>query len=85
MVFVICLGEHCKLFFPIWVLTVFLNKEYIDYWLGISYIGEYAERIDNADELLESFLDNFNDENSQVSVSQNIKGTGSWDRIQFFE
>ena len=28
--------------------------------------GEYAERIDNADELLESFLDNFHDENSQV-------------------
>ena len=31
-------------------------------------IGEYAERIDNADELLESFLDNFNDENSQVQL-----------------
>jgi len=31
-------------------------------------IGEYAERIDNADDLLESFLDNFNDENSQVQL-----------------
>jgi len=30
-------------------------------------IGEYAERIDNADELLESFLDGFQDENTQVS------------------
>lgn len=29
-------------------------------------IGEYAERIDNADELLESFLDGFQDENTQV-------------------
>ena len=29
-------------------------------------IGEYAERIDNADELLESFLEGFQDENSQV-------------------
>ena len=31
-------------------------------------IGEYAERIDNADELLESFLENFHDENSQVQL-----------------
>lgn len=31
-------------------------------------IGEYAERIDNADDLLESFLDNFHDENSQVQL-----------------
>ena len=31
-------------------------------------IGEYAERIDNADELLESFLDGFQDENTQVGV-----------------
>jgi len=31
-------------------------------------IGEYAERIDNADELLESFLDNFQDENGQVQL-----------------
>lgn len=30
-------------------------------------IGEYAERIENANELLESFLEGFSDENSQVS------------------
>lgn len=31
-------------------------------------IGEYAERIDNADELLESFVEGFQDENSQVQL-----------------
>ena len=31
-------------------------------------IGEYAERIDNADELLESFLEGFADENTQVQL-----------------
>ncbi|KAF7269482.1 hypothetical protein GWI33_017480 [Rhynchophorus ferrugineus] len=31
-------------------------------------IGEYAERIDNADELLESFLEGFADENAQVQL-----------------
>jgi len=31
-------------------------------------IGEYAERIDNADELLENFLEGFHDENSQVQL-----------------
>ena len=31
-------------------------------------IGEYAERIDNADELLESFLEGFHDENPQVQL-----------------
>jgi AP-1 complex subunit beta-1 len=31
-------------------------------------IGEYAERIDNADELLESFLDTFNEETSLVQL-----------------
>jgi len=31
-------------------------------------IGEYAERIDNADELLQSFLDGFPDENTQVQL-----------------
>lgn len=31
-------------------------------------IGEYAERIDNAAELLESFLEGFQDENSQVQL-----------------
>lgn len=29
-------------------------------------IGEYAERIENADELLESFVDGFHDESAQV-------------------
>jgi vesicle coat complex subunit len=29
-------------------------------------IGEYAERIDNANKLLESFLESFQDENTQV-------------------
>ncbi|ESN95331.1 hypothetical protein HELRODRAFT_193557 [Helobdella robusta] len=31
-------------------------------------IGEYAERIDNADELLEGFLEGFQDENTQVQL-----------------
>lgn len=31
-------------------------------------IGEYAERIDNADELLEGFLEGFQDENTQVNI-----------------
>lgn len=31
-------------------------------------IGEYAERIDNADELLETFLVSFHDENAQVQL-----------------
>ena len=31
-------------------------------------VGEYAERIDNADELLESFLDSFSEENPQVQL-----------------
>lgn len=31
-------------------------------------IGEYAERIDNADELLESFVEGFQDENAQVQL-----------------
>jgi len=33
-------------------------------------IGEYAERIDNADELLASFLENFKDENTTVQLQQ---------------
>lgn len=32
-------------------------------------VGEYADRIDNADELLESFLDNFVEETAQVQLS----------------
>ena len=31
-------------------------------------IGEYSERIDNADELLDSFLEGFHDENTQVQL-----------------
>jgi len=31
-------------------------------------VGEYAERIDNADELLGSFLESFQDEDTQVCV-----------------
>ncbi len=31
-------------------------------------IGEYAERIDNADELLESFLETFPEEPAQVQL-----------------
>ena len=31
-------------------------------------IGEYAERIDNADELLENFMDGFHDENTHVQL-----------------
>ncbi|KAG5840331.1 hypothetical protein ANANG_G00187670 [Anguilla anguilla] len=31
-------------------------------------VGEYAERIDNADELLESFLEGFHDESTQVQL-----------------
>uniref|UniRef100_A0A0N4Z2F6 AP complex subunit beta n=1 Tax=Parastrongyloides trichosuri TaxID=131310 RepID=A0A0N4Z2F6_PARTI len=31
-------------------------------------IGEYAERIENADELLESFVETFHDENTQVQL-----------------
>ena len=31
-------------------------------------VGEYAERIDNADELLEGFLDGFKDENNHVQL-----------------
>ncbi|MEQ2160619.1 AP-1 complex subunit beta-1 [Goodea atripinnis] len=33
-------------------------------------VGEYAERIDNADELLESFLEGFHDESTQVCLVQ---------------
>lgn len=33
-------------------------------------IGEYAERIDNADELLEQFLETFPEETSLVSLAQ---------------
>jgi hypothetical protein len=61
------LAEYCKLSE---CMQYFLQRIH---WPDISYKGEYAERIDNADELLESFLDNFNDENSQVSVIKCIR------------
>ena len=41
---------------------------FIDTHNLICTLGEYAERIDNADELLDSFLTNFTEENSQVQL-----------------
>lgn len=35
-------------------------------------VGEYAERIDNADELLESFLDTYRDEVVQVEAHPHV-------------
>lgn len=35
-------------------------------------VGEYAERIDNADELLESFLEGFHDESTQVCLGESF-------------
>ena len=41
-----------------------------DAWEAMIWIvGECAERIDNADELLESFLEGFHDESTQVQLS----------------
>jgi len=40
-------------------------------------MGGYVERIDNTDKLLESFLDNFHDENSQVQ-----RPTGTQELVQ---
>ena len=37
-------------------------------------VGEYAERIDNADELLESFLEGFHDESTQVVFPADLCG-----------
>ena len=37
-------------------------------------VGEYAERIDNADELLESFLEGFHDESTQVCCLPTMQG-----------
>lgn len=37
-------------------------------------VGEYAERIDNADELLESFLEGFHDESTQVCLGERERG-----------
>ena len=40
-------------------------------------VGEYAERIDNADELLESFLEGFHDESTQVSRQARVRALAS--------
>ena len=48
-----------------------MTKYFFFFFLSASMIwivGEYAERIDNADELLESFLDGFKDENNHVQL-----------------
>ncbi|KAG2459343.1 AP2B1 protein, partial [Polypterus senegalus] len=39
-------------------------------------VGEYAERIDNADELLESFLEGFHDESTQDSDNPDLRDRG---------
>ena len=39
-------------------------------------IGEYADRIDNADELLETFLDTFPEETSMVRGGMGGGGAG---------
>lgn len=41
-------------------------------------VGEYAERIDNADELLESFLEGFHDESTQVILTPPYSCLSSW-------
>lgn len=41
-------------------------------------VGEYAERIDNADELLESFLEGFHDESTQVRWDMGTRRGGVW-------
>lgn len=47
-------------------------------------IGEYAERIDNADELLEQFLETFPEETSLVSLCLTVIATscseGCWEQ-----
>lgn len=50
-------------------VSIIISKYYylfviVQVWI----VGEYAERIDNADELLDSFLEGFHDENAQVST-----------------
>ncbi|XP_059573518.1 AP-2 complex subunit beta-like [Alligator mississippiensis] len=55
------------------IATLFENLDSLDepdaraamIWI----VGEYAERIDNADELLESFLEGFHDESTQVQLT----------------
>ncbi|KAK2121430.1 AP-1 complex subunit beta-1 [Saguinus oedipus] len=41
-------------------------------------VGEYAEQIDNADELLESFLEGFYDESTQVSQQASLGVRHDW-------
>ena len=44
-------------------------------------IGEYAERIDNADELLEQFLETFPEETSLVNLRLEVMAT-AWDLLR---
>lgn len=46
-------------------------------------IGEYAERIDNADELLESFLEGFQDENTQVASASYYQTKNTHNKTHF--
>ena len=63
---------HCKNSSLIFILSAIPQKHHAFNVFRASMIwiiGEYAERIDNAAELLESFLEGFQDENTQVHVS----------------
>lgn len=68
-----------EIFAPFYLVTFSLTSPHFSKYLltlilmihrasMIWIIGEYAERIDNAAELLESFLEGFQDENSQVQI-----------------
>ena len=49
-------------------------------------IGEYAERIDNADELLEQFLETFPEETSLVSLCLDVIATACnflWHHVKY--
>lgn len=48
-------------------------------------VGEYAERIDNADELLESFLEGFHDESTQVGLKTFTKLRGTRLTYSFYK
>lgn len=62
--FEVCMSVYSPGYFVI-------SKDY-HYFLSrasmIWILGEYCDRIDNVDELLSSFLENFHDENSQVQL-----------------
>ncbi|KAL9691925.1 hypothetical protein QQ045_012353 [Rhodiola kirilowii] len=74
------LANEIKVFFckyndPIYVkmekleiMIKLASERNIDQASMIWIIGEYAERIDNADELLESFLETFSEESAQVQL-----------------